>query len=681
MTPSTPREHIGLTLEPTLETQFAITVGLLAADAVEEAQSGHAGMPMGMALASVILWSRFMRFNPANPDWLDRDRFVLSAGHGSMLLYALLHLTGFEEMTLDELKQFRQWGSRTAGHPEYVHTPGIETTTGPLGQGFANGVGMALAERWLAERYNRPNLPVIDHYTYAIVSDGDLMEGIASEAASLAGHLRLGKLIYLYDDNSVTIDGYTDLAYSEDWAKRFDAYGWHVQSVDGTDSAALHQAIEAAHEDSRPSLIGCKTIIGYGSPSHQGTPDIHSDPVGDDELTRTHEYLGFPVDRFHVPDDVGELAARFVEAGKEHELTHAELFSEYKQQYPTEATELERIFSNPLPDGWQDALPLFEPGQSIATRNAGNSVINALATVIPTLFGGSADLAASNKTKIKGEADINGESFAGRNINFGVREHGMGGILNGMALHGGLVPYGATFFVFSDYMRPSMRLAALSNLPVIYVLTHDGIGVGEDGPTHQPVEQLSSLRAMPNMTVVRPADANEVSAAWCLALENRTGPTLIALTRQNLPVFDRDGEGLGAASGLLQGAYVFYDSSDQGPSLLLLASGSEVEIAYEAAKKLAQEQIAVRVVNMACWEAFEQQSQSYRDSVLPTDAKKLAVEAATPFGWEHWVGNDKSKGDIIALDRFGASAPYKRVYQELGLTIENVVAHAKALLN
>ena len=680
MTSQTITQSSSRSIAPAVEERFAHTIALLAADAIEEAQSGHAGMPMGMARVASVLWSRFMKFNPANPSWHDRDRFILSAGHGSMLLYALLHLTGFEEMTLDELKNFRQWGSKTAGHPEFWHAPGIETTTGPLGQGFANGVGMAIAERWLATTYNRPGYDIMDHYTYAIVSDGDLMEGIASEAASIAGHLQLGKLIYLYDDNRVTIDGYTDIAYTEDWAKRFDGYGWHVQSIDGMDAEAVSAAITAAKADPRPSIIGCKTIIGYGNPDLQGTPDIHSDPVGDESLARTHEQLGFPVDRFHIPDEVAALKAEFSASGKAQEAAHANLFDRYRAEYPDVAADLRRALAGELPAGWEDALPIFEPGKGAATRNTGGDVINALADAIPNLLSGSADLFVSNKNKIKGSGDFQAGDYGNRNINYGVREHGMGGILNGLAYHGGVIPVGATFLVFSDYMRGSMRLAALSGLPVIYVFTHDSIGVGEDGPTHQPVEQLPAYRAIPNMTVVRPADANEVAQGWKLALTNRTGPTMFTYTRQALPTYDRTGENLGAAEGLLQGGYTLYENAPN-PDLVLIASGSEVNIVYDAAKTLAADGVNVRVVSLPSWEVFAQQSQSYRDSVLPPNAKKLGVEAAVPFGWERWVGNDKTQGDVIGIDRFGASAPFARVYEELGLTAENVVARAKKLLD
>lgn len=677
MTPSAAPLHFA----PAVEEQLVNTIRMLAADAVQEAKSGHAGMPMGMAQASVTLWSRYLRYNPQNPSWFDRDRFVLSAGHGSMLLYALLHLTGYD-LSLDELKNFRQWGSKTPGHPEAGHTPGVETTTGPLGQGFANGVGMALVERWLAERFNRPNFTVVDHYTYAIVSDGDLMEGVASEAASLAGHLRLGKIIYLYDDNRVTIDGYTDLAYTENWAQRFEAYGWHVQSIDGMDGAAVAAAIEAAHTDPRPSLIGCKTIIGYGSPKLGGTPKAHSDAFGEEELAKTRAKLGFPEgSRFYVPETVQRLKDEFIARGKTLESAHAERLAAYRTAYPQEAVELARMMAGELPAGWQAALPTFAPGSAVATRNTSGDVINALAPVLPNLIGGSADLAASNKNTIKNGGDLKAESFQGRNINFGVREHGMAGILNGMALHGGVIPFGATFFVFTDYMRASMRLAALSKLPVIYILTHDSVGVGEDGPTHQPVEHLAALRAMPNMTVIRPADANEAVQGWRVAIENRNGPTALVLTRQNLPIADRSASGIGAVEGALCGGYTFYASSSEAPQIVLLATGSEVAIAHAAAQQLAADGVRVQVASLPAWNIFAAQSEEYRNSVLPPAIPKVAIEAAVGFGWERWVGNDPRKGVIIGIDHFGASAPYQRVYQEFGLTTEAVVTAAKKLLS
>ncbi len=667
-------------LDPAFAAEAVNTIRMLAADAVQEANSGHPGLPMGMAAASFVLWTRYMRYSPSNPDWINRDRFVLSAGHGSMLLYALLHLTGYD-LPLEELRNFRQFGSMTPGHPEYGHAPGVETTTGPLGQGFANGVGMALAAEWLAARYNRPDLPVMDHRIYAIVSDGDLMEGIASEAASLAGHLRLGRLIYLYDNNNITIDGKTDVSFTEDWAKRFEAYGWHVQQVDGMDMDAVAQAIEAAQADPRPSIIGCRTIIGFGSPNKAGTSKAHGEPLGKEELAATKEELGWPASpSFYIPDQVRDFYRQAVGRGKQWESEYSDLLEAYSQSYPNEAAELRRLMAGELPQDWQKALPVFEAGDSIATRNAGGTVINALAEVIPNLVGGSADLAGSNKTTITSSGFMQAGDYSGNNIHFGVREHAMGGILNGMALHGGVIPHGATFLTFTDYMRPSMRLAALMGIRVIYVMTHDSIGLGEDGPTHQPIEHLASLRAMPNMTVVRPADANETAYAWQIALENTEGPTLMALTRQNLPVFDREAEGMGSADGTLRGGYVFFEQAPNGLDVVLIGTGSEVEIAYNAAKQLAEEGIGVRVVSLASWEVFAKQGDEYIAQVLPPDVPRVAIEAAASFGWSRWVGNDPAKGTVLALDHFGASAPYQRLYEEFGLTPEHMVQAAKRLL-
>ncbi|OUC05296.1 transketolase, partial [Litorilinea aerophila] len=630
--------------------------------------------------AAFVLWTRYLRYNPTNPHWPNRDRFVLSAGHGSMLLYALLYLTGYD-LPLEELKNFRQWGSKTPGHPEYGHTPGVETTTGPLGQGFANGVGMALATHWLAQRFNRPGYNIVDHHIYAIVSDGDLMEGIASEAASLAGHLKLGRLIYLYDDNHITIDGSTEVAYTEDWAKRFEAYGWHVQKVDGLDGEAVAQAIEAAQADPRPSIIGCRMVIGYGSPNKAGTSKVHGEALGEDELKRTKENLGWPLEpRFYVPDDVLQFFRQAVPRGQELEAEHQALLEAYSREYPAEAAEYRQFMAGELPEGWQESIPPFPAGKAVATRNASGAVINALAKAIPNLIGGSADLAGSNKTTIDGSPFLAPGDYSGRNIHFGVREHGMAGILNGMALHGGVIPYGGTFLVFSDYARPSMRLAALMGIRVIYVMTHDSIGLGEDGPTHQPIEHLAALRAIPNMTVIRPADANETIYAWIAALQNTQGPTVLALTRQNLPVYDRAAEGLGEASGLLRGGYVFFEQAEDGLDLVLISTGSEVDIAYQAAKALAAEGVGVRVVSLPSWELFQKQEEAYRQQVLPPGVPRLAIEAATPFGWERWVGNDKSRGDIIGIDHFGASAPYQRIYQECGLTPERLAERARQLL-
>ncbi len=667
-------------LDPAFEAKAVNTIRLLAADAVQQANSGHPGMPMGMAQAAFTLWRRYLRYNPANPQWANRDRFVLSAGHGSMLLYALLHLTGYD-LPLDELRNFRQWGSMTPGHPEVGHTPGVETTTGPLGQGFTNGVGMALAAQWLAARFNRPGFELVDHTIYAIVSDGDLMEGVASEAASLAGHWRLGNIVYLYDNNFITIDGKTDVSYTEDWARRFEAYGWHVQSVDGLDGAAVAAAIEAAQADPRPSLIGCRTVIGYGSPNHGGTSKVHGEPLGEAELAATKENLGWPQEpRFLIPDDVQAFFHQAVGRGQALEAEFDELLAAYGQEYPQEAAEFQRCMAGDLPAGWETALPAFPAGKPVATRNAGGVILNALAKAIPNLVGGSADLAASNKTTIGGAGFISRDDYGQPNIHFGVREHGMAGILNGMALHGGVIPYGGTFLVFSDYMRGSLRLAALMGVRVIYQLTHDSIGLGEDGPTHQPVEHLAALRAIPNMTVIRPADGAETAEAWKLALENRRGPTVLALTRQNLPMYDRAAESIRPASDISRGGYVFHQTTRDFPDVILIGTGSEVEIAYAAAKQLAAEGTTVRVVNLASWELFAQQPVEYRRAVLPLDVPKVAIEAGITFGWERWIGNDPDKGVVLGIDRFGASAPYQRVYQEFGLTADNVVRHAKALL-
>ncbi len=666
-------------LDPAFAKQAANTIRMLSADAVQAAKSGHPGLPMGMATAALVLWTRAMRYNPANPAWANRDRFILSAGHGSMLLYSMLHLTGYD-LSLDDIRNFRQWGSKTAGHPEYGHTPGVETTTGPLGQGFANGVGMAIAERWLATRFNRPDLPVVDHYTYAIVSDGDLMEGIASEAASLAGHLRLGKLIYLYDDNEVTLDTAANESYTEDWAARFNAYGWHVQQIDGMDPEAVAAAIEAAKADPRPSIIGCRTIIGYGSPNKAGTAKAHGEPLGPEELALTKANLGWPAEpNFYIPEEVKDYFLQAVERGKAWEAEDADLVARYVDRYPAEAAELKRFLAGELPADWEAALPTLS-GKPDATRNAGGQALNALAQVLPNLIGGSADLAGSNKTTINGQPFVTAENFAAPNFRFGVREHGMAGILNGMALHGGVIPYGGTFLVFSDYMRASMRLAALMGLQVIYVLTHDSVGLGEDGPTHQPVEHLPALRAIPNLTVIRPADGNEAIQAWRAALLKQNGPTALALSRQNLQIFDRSAPGIGSAEGVLRGGYVLFEQADNGLDLVLIATGSEVEIVYNAAQTLIQEGVGVRVVSLPSWELFAEQSEAYRNEVLPPGLPKLALEAASPFGWERWVGNDKSKGDVIGINHFGASAPYARIYQEFGLTAEHVVVRARALL-
>lgn len=653
----------------TVDERCVTTLRLLAVDMVERAKSGHPGLPLGAAPMAYVLWARHLRHNPLDPTWFNRDRFILSAGHGSALLYALLHLTGYA-LSLEELQNFRQWHSKTPGHPEYGLTPGVECTTGPLGQGFAMGVGMALAEKWLAERFNRPDFPIIDHHTYALVSDGDLMEGVASEAASLAGHWKLGKLIYLYDDNHITIEGDTALAFTEDVLARFQAYGWHTQRVaDGNDLEAIHGAIEAAKAVAdRPSLIAVRTVIGYGSPKENNAA-CHGEPLGPEAARKTKECYGWPVDEaFSVPDDVRRSMGRAVEEGRRRQAEWNARLEAYSKAYPEDAALLKSFLAGTLPDGWERHLPAFDPAAgSVATRNASGKVLNALADVITNLMGGSADLAPSNKTFLT--------QGGSRNLHFGVREHAMGAVLNGMALHGGLRPYGGTFLVFADYMRPAIRLAALMKTKVIYVFTHDSIGVGEDGPTHQPVEHLASLRAIPNLTVLRPADANETAAAWKIALE-ADGPVALALTRQNVPVLHADRQKL--FQGVAKGAYVLAESSGP-PQLILMATGSETHLALEAQKVLEdQKGIPTRVVSMPSWELFQRQDAAYRDAVLPPDVTaRLAVEAGSSMGWHRWTG---SRGAVIAIDRFGASAPGSVVMKAFGFTVENVVAAALAVL-
>ena len=664
-------------MSSSLDQQCINTIRTLAMDAVQKADSGHPGLPMGMADVAYVLWTRFLKHNPTDPAWPNRDRFVLSAGHGSMLLYSLLHLTGYD-LPLEELESFRQWGSRTPGHPEYGLTPGVEATAGPLGQGFANGVGMAIAERFLAATFNRPGCPIFDHTTYAIVSDGDLMEGVSHEAASLAAHLGLGKLVYLYDDNEISIEGSTDLAFTEDVPARFRAYGWHVQEVGGYDLEEIGAAIHTAQQETeRPSLIVCHTHIGYGSPHKQDTADAHGAPLGEEEVRLTKEALGWPPDaHFFVPDEALAVFRQAVERGRQAQAQWHETFEHYRAAFPDEAALLEALWAGKLPEGWTDALPRFSPNDgSLATRNASGAVLNALARVLPTLIGGSADLAPSTNTLLKGYADFQRATPAGRNLHFGVREHAMGSILNGMALHGGILPYGATFMVFSDYMRPPVRLAAMMHLPVVYVWTHDTVWVGEDGPTHQPVEQLAALRAIPNLVIIRPADANETAAAWRVALERRDGPTGLALTRQKVPVlFETNRE---AAQTVARGAYVLADSSGI-PGVLLIASGSEVHLALAARDVLAQRGIAVRVVSMPSWELFEAQPASYREAVLPPQVTaRLAIEAGVTQGWERYAG---PAGDVIGLEHFGASAPYKVLMDKFGFTAQAVVERALRLL-
>lgn len=623
-----------------------------------------------------VLWTRFLRHNPKDPTWPNRDRFVLSAGHGSMLLYSLLHLSGYD-LPLEELQNFRQWGSKTPGHPEYGLTPGVETTTGPLGQGFANGVGMALAERYLAARFNKPGHQIIDHFTYGIVSDGDLMEGISHEAASLAGHLGLGKLIYFYDDNHISIEGNTDLAFTENRTGRFESYDWHVQYVeDGNDLPALEQAVvRAQNESDRPSLISVRTHIGYGSPNKQDTAGAHGEPLGTEELQRTKENLGWPMEpSFLIPDEALSHFRQAIDVGQKLLSRWQKAFETYQTEFEAAAAEYRRWLSGQLPDGWEKEIPLFEPDEKgMATRVASGKVLNAVAPTIANLVGGSADLAPSTKTLIDDEADFQANNYGGRNLRFGVREHGMGGILNGMALHGGLIPYGATFLIFSDYMRPSIRLAALSEQHVIYVFTHDSIGLGQDGPTHQPIEQLAALRAMPNLLVIRPCDANETAQAWRAAIQHRAGPVALALTRQSLPTLDRKSE-YASAEGLHQGGYILSEAANSKAEIILMASGSEVHIALKAAEMINAKGPATRVVSMPSWELFDAQPAEYRRQVLPQAIKaKIAVEAGSPQGWHRYVGE---AGQVVALDHFGASAPGRILFEKFGLTADRVVEEA-----
>ncbi len=650
---------------------------ILTIDAVQKANSGHPGMPMGMADVAYILWTRHLQHNPHNPRWPNRDRFILSAGHGSMLLYSLLHLTGYP-LSLDDLKQFRQWGSKTPGHPEYDLDLGIETTTGPLGQGFATGIGMALAETHLAAQYNRPGYPLFNHAIYAIVSDGDLMEGISHEAASWAGHLGLEHVIYFYDDNDISIEGSTNIAFTEDVPARFRAYGWHVQEIDGHDCDAIDAAIRAAQTaKGQPHLIVCHTHIAYGSPHKQDTAGAHGSPLGEEEIRLTKEAMGWPSQEpFYVPEQVRANYGVAVTRGEQLEAQWRELLAGYAQEFPAEMAELQRLWAGDLPEDWEKSLPRFTPTDGpLATRAASGQVLNALAPVIPELTGGSADLAPSNKTSLKKYLFFQQETPDGRNLHFGVREHGMGGILNGMALYGGLRVYGGTFMVFSDYMRPAVRLAALMQVPVVYVWTHDSFYVGEDGPTHQPVEHLLALRAIPGLTVIRPADANETTAAWKVALELRR-PVALALTRQKLPVLEETQEK--AAEGVARGAYILRDAPQARIDLLLIATGSEVALALEAQRLLAEQQISARVVSMPSWELFDAQPFFYRLNVLPpTTSRRLAIEAGVTLGWERYVG---AHGAVIGIDHFGASAPAQTLQEKFGFTAASVVERALRLL-
>lgn len=670
------------------------TLRMLSVDTVQRANSGHPGMPMGAAPMAYVVWTKFLRHNPSDPSWPDRDRFVLSAGHGSALLYSLLHLSGYD-LTLEDMKRFRQWGSRTPGHPEYGLTPGVESTTGPLGQGFANGVGMAMAERFLAARFNRPGYEIVNHCTYVIVGDGDLMEGIASEAASLAGHLGLGKLVYLYDCNHITLSGETKLIFTEDVHKRFEAYGWHVLSVeDGNDVEAIEKAIKAAKEETdRPSLISIKTHIGYGSPHKQDTFGVHGSPLGLDEVAATKKNLDWPLDpEFYVPDEALTYFGKAVKSGEELQSQWKALIGSYGEKYPELMKEWYSMLDSRLPGGWDRDIPVFPPDlKGIATRSASGKVMNVIASRLPFLIGGSGDLDPSTNTVLKGKGSFQrpggtGEGvqgavpgpwgYAGANMAFGVREHAMGGIINGMALHRGLIPFGSTFLVFSDYMRPAIRLAALTGLHVIYVFTHDSICLGQDGPTHQPIEHISSLREMPGLTVIRPADANETAEAWKTALTRKHGPVAIVLSRQKLPVIDRDR--FAPASGLQKGAYVLADPAQGRPEIILIATGSEVRIAFDAYEQLTSGGIKARLVSMPSWELFEEQPEDYRRNVLPLDIKKrISIEAGSTHCWYKYLGLE---GRALGIDRFGASAPEEVLLEKFGFTAENIINTAREML-
>lgn len=669
---------------PELDQLCINTIRALSLDAVQRAESGHPGLPLGCAPLAYVLWTRFMRHNPRDPKWRGRDRFLLSAGHGSMLLYSLLYLTGYD-LPLEELKNFRQWGSKTPGHPENILTHGVEITTGPLGQGFANGVGMAMGAAHLAAKFNREGFPLIDNYIYAIVSDGDLMEGVASEAASLAGHLKLGKLIYLYDDNHVTIEGFTSLAFSEDVPRRFEAYGWHTSTVeDGNDLDAIEKAVQEAQSvTDRPSLISVKTVIGFGMPT-QGTRKAHSDAPGADAVRETKRKLGWPEDEeFLVPEEALAQFRKSIERGEAAQREWEALVEKYESQFPELGASWRETMSGELPEGWESHLPTFADAKPMATRQASGEVINALAPHMPTLVGGSADLGPSNNTDIKDGGSFQHGSYEGRIIHFGVREHAMGATMTGMSLNGGLIPYVGTFMCFSDYMKPAIRLAALSHVQVVYVFTHDSIGLGEDGPTHQPVEQLAGLRAIPNLYVIRPADVHEVREAWRLAILRQHGPTALVLTRQKVALLDRENL-YASAEGTRQGAYVIADATDKEgktttPQLVLFSTGSELSLCLEARETLQAEGTPTRVVSMPCWELFDEQPREYRESVIPPDVHaRLAVEAAASLGWHKYTGDG---GDCLCLDRFGASAPGATALKELGFSSANVLERARALLN
>jgi transketolase len=671
------------------------TIRFLSIDAIQKANSGHPGLPMGAATFAYVLWTRFLKHNPSNPQWFDRDRFVLSAGHGSMLLYSLLHLTGYD-LSLDQLKHFRQWDSITPGHPERGLTPGVEVTTGPLGQGFGNGVGMAMAEAFFSARYNRPGHKIIDHFTYGLASDGDLMEGVSAEAASLAGHLRLGKLIYLYDNNHVTLSAATDLTFTEDVKNRFNAYGWHTQSVeDGNNLVAIERAIKTAQRNrEKPSLILVHTHLGYGSPNKQDTFEAHGSPLGLEEVKLTKQNLGWPMEpTFYIPDAVLAHFREAVEQGRQIETKWDERFSAYTQAYPDLAQELHQVMQGELPQGWDMDIPVFSSdAKGMATRVASGKVMNAIASKLPTFIGGSADLDPSTHTALNGEGDFEspqetmddpqgsvggGWRYSGSNLHFGIREHGMGAILNGMAAHGGPLPFGATFLIFSDYMRPPMRLAALMGLHVIYVFTHDSIALGEDGPTHEPVEQLLGLRSIPNMLVIRPADANETAAAWRIAIEHKSGPVALALTRQNLPILDLK-KYPQLPLGVRSGGYVLaHATGNTPPDITLIATGSEVQLALAAREKLETQGVRARVVSLPCWNLFDAQPVEYKEAVIPPNVPMLAIEAGVSLGWRSYVGPSIA---VIGVDRFGASAPGEVVMREYGFSIEHVVQQVVAVI-
>jgi transketolase len=657
------------------------TIRTLSMDAVQKADSGHPGTPMALAPLAYVLWKRFLKFNPKNPEWFDRDRFVLSNGHASMLLYSMLYLTGYD-VSLEDIKNFRQWGSITPGHPEVENTPGVETTTGPLGQGIMNSVGMALAEARLAAKYNREGHDIINHYTYAFCSDGDFMEGASNEAASIAGHQKLGKLIWIYDNNHISIEGNTKIAYSDDVATRFKGYNWHVQDIGekANDIDAISEAIQnAKDEKEKPSLIIIRSHIGYGAPEKQDTPEAHGSPLGEDEIKAAKEFYDWPtIDPFYVPDDVLDHMREAVQIGETEENTWNVKLEDYKKKFSHLAEQFEFDLKRELPEGWDKDIPHFTPADGpLATRKASNKIINSFASKLTWLVGGSADLAPSTKTLIDDSDYIESDDYNNRNIAWGVREHAMCAASSGMYLHGGIRPFASTFFIFTDYARPAIRLAALMELPVIYVLTHDSIGLGEDGPTHQPVEHLASFRAMPHMCVIRPADANETAYAWRAALKRQSGPTMLVLTRQKLPVFD--GRKVESPEGVLKGAYVISKEKGDNPDIILIGSGSEVSLLLDSKEKLEEEGIDARVVSMASWELFKKQAQEYRDKVLPPEIKKrLAVEAGASFGWCEWVGDE---GAVIGVDKFGASAPYEEIFRHYGFTIDNIINRVKKLLN